>query len=90
LPFSLLFKKKGIGGQLIEEAHRIAIELGYQSIILLGHEKYYPKFGYRPLHEFNITLPFDAPKENCMAIELFPNALSNKKGSVIYPKEFFE
>jgi len=84
------FQKKGIGGQLIEAAHHIAKDLGYPSIILLGHEKYYPKFGYRPLHQFNISMPFDAPKENCMAIELISDALNIKKGIVIYPKEFFE
>lgn len=84
------FQQKGIARQLIEEAHRIAKELGYQSIILLGHEGYYPKFGYRPLNEFNITLPFEAPKENCMAIELVPTALKNIEGCAIYPKEFFE
>ncbi len=84
------FQKKGIGGRLIEEAHGIATELGYKSVILLGHEKYYPRFGYQPLHHFNISLPFEAPKENCMAIELVPDALKNKKGKVIYPREFFE
>ncbi|MCO5232317.1 MAG: N-acetyltransferase [Chitinophagales bacterium] len=84
------FQNKGIGGKLIEEAHHIAKELGYQSIILLGHEKYYPKFGYQLLHPFNISLPFDAPKENCMAIELVVDALKNKEGKVNYPKEFFE
>ena len=84
------FQKKGIGGRLIEEAHRMAKELGYKSVILLGHEKYYPKFGYQPLHHFNISLPFEAPEENCMAIELVPDALKNKKGKVIYPREFFE
>ncbi len=84
------FQKKGIGGQLIEAAHRTAKDLGYESVILLGHENYYPKFGYQPLHLFNISLPFEAPKENCMAIELSPNALKNKEGKVIYPKEFFE
>ncbi|HRP89916.1 MAG TPA: N-acetyltransferase [Edaphocola sp.] len=84
------FQKKGIGRQLIEAAHHIAKKLGYQSIILLGHENYYPKFGYQPLHQFNISLPFDAPKENCMALELVPEALKNKEGKVIYPKEFFE
>lgn len=84
------FQKKGIGGQLIEEVHRIAKGLGYQSIILLGYEDYFPKFGYQPLHKFNISLPFDAPKENCMAIELVPNVLKNKEGKIIYPKEFFE
>lgn len=84
------FQNKGIGGKLIEKAHHIAKELGYQSIILLGHEKYYPKFGYQPLHHFNISLPFEAPKENCMVIELVPNSLKNIAGKVIYPKEFFE
>lgn len=84
------FQMKGIGGRLIEEAHCIATELGYKSVVLLGHEKYYPKFGYQPLHHFNISLPFEAPKENCMAIELVPDALKNKNGKVIYPKEFFE
>jgi len=84
------FQKKGIGGRLIEEAHRIAKELGYKSVILLGHEKYYPKFGYQPLHHYDLSLPFEAPKENCMAIELVPDALKNKKGKVIYPREFFE
>lgn len=84
------FQMKGIGGRLIEEAHHIAKGLGYTSVILLGHETYYPKFGYKLLKEFNITLPFVAPKENCMAIELIPDALKNKEGKVIYPKEFFE
>lgn len=84
------FQKKGIGGRLIVEAHRIAKESGYKSVILLGHEKYYPKFGYRPLRHHDLSLPFEVPEENCMAIELVPDALKNKKGKVIYPKEFFE
>lgn len=84
------FQMKGIGRKLIEEAHRIAKGLGYQSIILVGHEEYYPQFGYRPLHHFNILLPFEAPKKNCMAIELVANALKGKESRIIYPKAFFE
>lgn len=84
------FQGKGIGGKLIETAHEKAKALGYTSIILLGHEKYYPKFGYRLADEFGISLPFDVPKENCMAIELQPGALKNSQGEVVYPKAFFE
>jgi len=91
-PVSVLpeFQGKGIGGKLINEAHQKATDLGYKSVILLGHEKYYPRFGYKLAEEFGISLPFDVPKENCMAIELQPNALKNIRGEVAYPKEFFE
>lgn len=81
---------KGIGAQLIEEAHRKAIELGYTSVILLGHAAYYPRFGYRQAHTFGITLPFEVPKENCMAIELVADALKGVQGVVAYPQEFYE
>ena len=91
-PVSVLpeYQGKGIGGILIQEAHKKARELGHQSIVLLGHEKYYPKFGYKQADNFGIELPFDVPKENCMAIELTENGLDGVSGTVEYPKEFNE
>ena len=84
------YQKKGIGGNLIKQAHQKAISLGYQSVVLLGHPEYYPKFGYVPAHLFEISLPFDSPKENCMAIELIKDSLAGVSGEVVYPKEFFK
>ncbi len=84
------FQEMGIGKKLIEEAHEKAKELGYKSIILLGHENYYPKFGYLRADTFGIDLPFDVPKENCMAIELIEHGLLGVSGTVEYPKEFNE
>lgn len=84
------YQGKGIGGKLIEEAHRKAKELGFESVILLGHEKYYPKFGYEMTIKYGIKLPFDVPDENCMLIELTENALKDITGIVEYPKEFYE
>jgi predicted N-acetyltransferase YhbS len=75
---------------LINKSHIIAKKLGHKSIILLGHEKYYPKFGYKQAHLFGIQLPFDVPKENCMAIELIENGLIGVNGIVKYPVEFNE
>lgn len=91
-PISVLpkFQHKGIGKSLIEHAHQKAKELGYKSIILLGHENYYPKFGYQPADKFGIKLPFDVPKENCMAIELTKDGLKGVHGLVTYPKAFNE
>ena len=64
--------------------------MGFGSVILLGHPAFYPKFGYRPLKEFGIKLPFDVPDECCMAIELTEGALCNISGTVRYPDPFFE
>lgn len=91
-PVSVLpgFQGKGIGGKLIIRVHEIAKELGYKSIVLLGHEKYYPKFGYEQADKYAIELPFDVPKENCMPIELTKNGLNGVNGTVEYPEGFNE
>lgn len=89
-PVSVLpnYQRQGIGGQLIKAAHEIAKQLNHQSVILLGHRDYYPRFGYQPAHLFGIALPFDVPKENCMAIELVENGLQKVSGLVEYPAAF--
>lgn len=91
-PVSVLpeYQGKGIGGKLIETAHKKAKELGFGSVILLGHENYYPRFGYEIAKKYRIKLPFEVPDENCMAIELIKGALEGIEGTVVYPKAFFE
>ena len=91
-PVSVLpeFQGRGIGGKLIIESHKKAVELGHKSIVLLGHENYYPRFGYTQADKYGIELPFDVPKENCMVIELIENGLNGVSGTVKYPAEFNE
>ena len=90
-PVSVLpeFQGRGIGGQLIEKGHAVARSEGHSSVVLLGHAHYYPRFGYKPAHTFDIQLPFEVPLENCMAIELEPGSLLQVKGTVQYPQAFF-
>lgn len=89
-PVSVLpeYQRKGIGEQLIKEGHRIARELGYESVFVMGHPEYYHYFGYQPTINWGISSPFDVPSEYFMALELKNNALSGVKGAVVYPKEF--
>lgn len=89
-PVSVLpeFQRKGIGGKLINEGHNVARKLGYTSVVLLGHQAYYPRFGYQRVDTFGIELPFDAPKENCMAMELVKDGLSSVSGMVEYSAAF--
>ncbi|MDO8897177.1 MAG: N-acetyltransferase [Bacteroidales bacterium] len=84
------FQKMGIGAKLIKAAHQKARELGYKSVVLVGHPHYYPRFGYRKASDFGIKFHFDAPDEVCMAVELLPKGLDGVNGFVELAKEFFE
>lgn len=83
------YQKMGIGKKLIETGHKIASEMGYDFIIVLGHSSYYPKFGYKEAKIFGIKAPFEVSSENFMAIKLNDNNV-NVSGIVEYAKEFFE
>lgn len=81
-------QKNGIGGQLIRKGLARATDLGFRSVIVLGHEHYYPKFGFKPADNWNIKAPFEVSSNSFMAIELVNDGLKNITGTVIYPKEF--
>lgn len=86
-PVSVLpeYQNRGIGSALIREAHKRATELGYGSVVLLGHKDYYPRFGYKQAIDFGIEFPFDVPHEYCMAIELRPKSLKDVQGRSSMP-----
>lgn len=81
-------QKSGIGGQLIKKGFEVAKELGFKSVIVLGHEHYYPRFGFQPADKWKIKAPFEVPPNVFMAIELVTDGLRDISGTVVYPKEF--
>ncbi|MGL4331909.1 MAG: GNAT family N-acetyltransferase [Bacteroidales bacterium] len=82
------YQHMGVGSVLVNSSHAKAKELGFESVILLGHPEYYPRFGYKELSPFGITMPFDVPDEYCMGIELSKGALSDKQGTIVYTSAF--
>lgn len=91
-PMSVLpeLQRKGIGGKLICFALDKAKDLGYKSVIVLGHESYYPQFGFIPASKWQIQAPFNVPDNVFMALELMDNALVETKGTVKYADEFLD
>ena len=63
-------------------------ELGWKSVIVLGHAAYYPRFGFRPASKWSIKAPFEVPDDVFLAKELVENGLKDVRGTVEYPKEF--
>lgn len=91
-PLSVLldYQNKGVGKALMNYGLEVAKNLGYESVVVLGHENYYPKFGFKKASEFDIKPPFEVPDEAFMALELNENGLKNVSGVVKYSNAFFE
>ena len=81
------YQRQGIGRELIKEGHKIAKDLGYHYSVVLGSNKYYPKFGYEKASNYGIKAPFEVADENFMAIKL-NDTNEEIKGTVKYAKEF--
>jgi predicted N-acetyltransferase YhbS len=82
------YQRRGIGGKLIREGLRKAEELGYESVIVVGHKDYYPRFGFEKASKWGVQAPFEVPDEVFMAIELKKDALQGKSGVIRFAKEF--
>jgi predicted N-acetyltransferase YhbS len=91
-PLSVLPKmqRRGIGTRLLKYGLQKAKEIGFESVIVLGHPEYYKKFGFMSASRWNIKCPFEVPDEVFMALELKENALNNAAGVVRYPDVFTE
>lgn len=82
------FQRNGVGGLLIRSGLKRVKELGFSSVIVLGHPEYYTRFGFQPAGKWNITAPFAVPDPAFMAIELVENGLEGISGVVKYHDAF--
>lgn len=81
-------QRLGIGSALVRYGLEKAKAMGHRSVIVLGHEHYYPRFGFIPTINWNIKAPFEVPANVLMGLELVNDALRGVSGTIQYPKEF--
>lgn len=79
-------QRRGIGSALAREVLRRAQQQGWQAVIVLGHPKYYPRFGFSAALAWPLASPFSG--DAFMALELKPGALQGGAGRVVYPPAF--
>lgn len=87
-PMAVLTEQQGlgIGGELIKHGLDWLRGEGEQVVIVLGHPKYYSRFGFSADKAASLSSPF--PPEAFMALELSPGALDGIHGNVRYPEAF--
>lgn len=82
------YQNQGIGSRLVREGLRECQRLGHYIVVVLGHPKYYPRFGFAPASLKGLRSEYDVPEEVFMVTELVPGALGGRRGLVKYHEEF--
>ncbi|MGB3301473.1 MAG: N-acetyltransferase [Gordonia sp. (in: high G+C Gram-positive bacteria)] len=78
----------GVGTAVISALLQAARDRGAeQTVVVLGHAAYYPRFGFTPASRFGIAAPFDVPDDAFMAMTLTDEARV-PTGTTIYPVAF--
>ena len=77
----------GIGSRLARAGLEACRRLGRDVVFVLGHEDYYPRFGFEPAARHGFTFE-GAENRHFMVTALRPNALKGLFGDVRYRREF--
>jgi HAD superfamily hydrolase (TIGR01509 family) len=82
-------QKSGIGSRLIRAGLERARRAGFDFVVLVGHESYYPRFGFVPARTFGLSCVY-GDGDFFMAAELKPGVLQGSGGWLNYVPEFEE
>ena len=80
---------QGIGKSLVKRGLERCRDLGSELVFVLGHQTYYPKFGFLKASLFGFTNDYQAD-EAFMVFELNPGTLEKYEGLLKYSPEFNE
>jgi putative acetyltransferase len=81
-------QRQGIGSALVRTGIDECRRLGFGAIVVLGHAEYYPRFGFVPASTFGVRSEYDVPDDVFLALELIPDALRGRAGTIRYHPAF--
>jgi len=84
------FQNQGIGSLLIKQGLNACERLKYGIIIVIGHPKYYPRFGFIPAINKGLKVPFEVREEAFLVKENISGSLNGVEGTVKYPQPFLD
>jgi putative acetyltransferase len=89
-PMSVLpeFQRQGIGSELIEAGTIRLQSQGCPFVIVVGHEHFYPRFGFVPASRHGVTCQWDVPDNVFMIRILDERRMQGVSGLATYRDEF--
>jgi predicted N-acetyltransferase YhbS len=77
------YQRRGIGRELMTHALNMAKVLGHTSVLLVGDEPYYSRFGFTRTLVSDLHLPGPVERDRFLGVELAPGALDGAEGLVM-------
>ena len=85
------FQNRGVGSMLVNEGLRIIENMSCPFVIVLGHETYYPRFGFERASKFGLKCQWeDVPDDAFMVMIIDESAMKGISGIAKYRDEFNE
>lgn len=81
-------QRHGIGSRLLVEGLARLAEQRCPFVVVLGHPRYYPRFGFVPASGHGVTCAWDAPDEAFLLLALDPASCLALSGVAEYRAEF--
>jgi predicted N-acetyltransferase YhbS len=77
------FENRGIGAALMRRSLEAARQQGHRLVLLVGDERYYGRFGFRPVPSGQLALPGPVDPRRLLVLELAEGVLAGAKGAVL-------
>jgi putative acetyltransferase len=85
------FQNRGIGSELVAEGLRHIKRMQCPFVIVLGHDQYYPRFGFQTASQYGLRCQWDGvPDEAFMVLIINASTMKDVSGIVRYRDEFNE
>jgi putative acetyltransferase len=84
-------QRQGIGTQLVKRGLDILRERGCPFVVVVGHQEYYPRFGFEPASMHGLASQWEGvPDAAFMVVVLDVHAMAGVSGVAKYREEFSE
>ena len=77
------FRSRGIGAALVERSLAAAVAAGHSTVILVGDEAYYKRFGFARVPQGQFAMPGPVDPARLLMRELVPGAFAGASGAVV-------
>jgi len=84
-----MYQKQGLGTKLGHKGLAFCRDLGYDFAVVLGHPKYYSRFGFKKASDFSLGNDYNVD-DPFMTLEFRPDVLGSFSGVAHFAPEFNE